>query len=130
MSKKVRKGRTERVKLPKCGTRGRRVNAMAEKSRAANGPFPGCARRMHRARRTQRILLRMLEVIYFQVDVQFGPVQMIAVQQLDVLDGAEDLVAKVGVLLVAEKVLSGLHEEPDPERRNILNAYGNSCATL
>jgi hypothetical protein len=72
----------------------------------------------------------MLQVVDFQIDIQFGPVQMIAVQQLNVLDGAEDLVTEVGVILLTEKVLFGLYEEPDPEGRNILNAYGNSSATL
>jgi len=80
--------------------------------------------------RSKRIFLRMLEIVDLQVYIQLRPIQMVTMKQLNVLYGLQRLLMKVGVILIAEKVLPSLHEEPDAERGDILNAYGNSFATL
>ena len=76
------------------------------------------------------VLFRMLEIVNFQIDIELGPVQMIAVKQLDILYRAEHLLAEIRIVLIAEKVLLAFHKKPDTERRDVLNAYGNGLATF
>jgi len=97
---------------------------------AGNCPAAGFASLTCRCPVLERVLFGVFEIVNFQVNVQLGPVQMIAVKQLDILYRAEHLLPEVRIVLVAEKILFTLHKEPDAERRYVLNAHGNGLATL
>lgn len=80
--------------------------------------------------RLQRILFRVFQIIDLKVDIQTLPMQVIAMQELHTLDGTQRLILEIRIGLVAEKILSPLYQQPDPEGANILNACRSAPATL
>jgi len=55
---------------------------------------------------------------------------MIAVEQLDRLDGFQSLIPEVGVILVTKKIFLIFDKKPDAKGRNVLNACQNVFAML
>ena len=98
-------------------------------SAAGDRPAAGLASLMCRCPVLKRVLLRVFQIVNFQIDIKLGPVQMTAMKQLNILYRTEHLLSEVRIVPVIQKVLITFHKKPDAERRYVLNAYGNGLAT-
>lgn len=70
----------------------------------------------------------MFKNIDFKIDVKIGPVQMITVQQLNVLDSLQRLVFKIRITLIAEEIFLIAGKKPDAVRCDVFNTGRNVFA--
>ena len=67
------------------------------------------------------VLIRMLERLNFEVDVEIWPVQMNAVEEPDIQNALDWGVLEPGVFRVWEEVLLVENKQPDAICRNVMN---------
>ncbi|OGW33863.1 MAG: hypothetical protein A2010_16440 [Nitrospirae bacterium GWD2_57_9] len=72
----------------------------------------------------------MFQNVDLEIHIQVRPIEMIAMQQLNILNRAQGLLFKIRILLIGEEIFLVENEQPDTVWSNVFNAYRSAFATL
>jgi hypothetical protein len=67
----------------------------------------------------ERVVIWLIEALYFQVNIQIGPIQVVAVKESDIEELVYRGLLKPRVMIVVQEILLVLNQDPEPMRRNI-----------
>ncbi|OGW51202.1 MAG: hypothetical protein A2078_00125 [Nitrospirae bacterium GWC2_57_9] len=72
----------------------------------------------------------MFQNVDLEIHIQVRPIEMIAMQQLNILNRAQGLLFKIRILLIGEEIFLVENEQPDTVWSTVFNAYRSAFATL